>query len=103
MVRERVSVGEPAGDGGIQGVAVGALKHSEHGGLGRGEGTGWFADRSAQRFEDVGRRVGGPLGHGGQRSRTRKHRARGQGEDEGQRVAPALSASGIRRGGQALQ
>lgn len=53
--------------------------------------------------QDVGRGVGGPIRDRGQGLRSGQDRARGQGEDEGERVASALVPAGIGHLGQAGQ
>jgi hypothetical protein len=88
--------GEPTSDGRIQRVAVDALEDPAHGGLGWGDGAAvrlpaWATEPS----QDVRRGVGGPLRDRSQRLRSGQDSARGQGQDEGERMASALVPAGV--------
>lgn len=98
------AIGEPGAERPVEGVAVEALQYAAHGGLtGRVVGVMRIAQRGAAVKEHPVGGVGGPFGDRRDGLRASQDDAGGQGEDEGQGVAPALAAPRVGQLGESVQ
>jgi hypothetical protein len=96
-----VTLGQPGGDRGGQGVGVKPAERAADGGLGGDRSApGKRIAAGAERGADRLGRIGGPLGDGGKRPRPSQHRGRRQGQDGDQWVVAPGAGAWVANGGQ---